>query len=173
MTSVQLRRYEIKPGEMEAFLEAVRAAFVVREQYGFGVAFALIDEERNEFTWAVTHDGDFAAAEAEYYASPERAALPANPADHIDGDAPRHGAGRAALTVELLLAEELGQGAVQLGPRVRGEVVAGHADEGGAEALGERRAGSPAFSSSSPTTSRTGTSTPSIGAGPTAPGART
>jgi len=83
MTSVQLRRYEIKPGEMEHFLEAVRAAFAVREQYGFGVAFALVDEERNEFTWAVTHDGDFAAAEAEYYASPERAALPANPADFI------------------------------------------------------------------------------------------
>jgi len=27
----------------------------------------LIDEERNEFTWAVTHDGDFAAAEVAYY----------------------------------------------------------------------------------------------------------
>jgi hypothetical protein len=81
--SVQLRRYEIKPGEMDQFLDAVRRAFVVREQYGFGVAFALVDEENNEFCWAVTHDGDFAAAEQEYYASPERAALPANPADHI------------------------------------------------------------------------------------------
>ena len=83
MTSVQLRRYEIKPGEMEPFLEAVRGAFVVREHYGFGVAFALVDEERNEFVWATTHDGDFAAAEAEYYASPERATLAVNPADHI------------------------------------------------------------------------------------------
>ena len=84
MTAVQLRRYEIKPGEMDAFLEAVRAAFPVREQYGFTVQFALVDEERNQFCWAVSHDGDFAAAEAEYYASPERAALPANPADHIE-----------------------------------------------------------------------------------------
>jgi antibiotic biosynthesis monooxygenase (ABM) superfamily enzyme len=83
-TSVQLRRYEIKPGAMEQFLEAVRAAFPVREQYGFTVEFALIDEERNQFTWAVSHDGDFAAAEAAYYESPERAALPANPADFID-----------------------------------------------------------------------------------------
>jgi hypothetical protein len=49
MTSVQLRRYEIKPGEM-----------------------------------AVSHEGEFATAEADYYASPERAALPANPADFID-----------------------------------------------------------------------------------------
>jgi hypothetical protein len=84
MTSVQLRRYEIKPGAMEPFLEAVRAAFPVREEYGFGVEFALVDEERNEFTWAVSCDGDFAEAEAAYYASPERAALPANPADFID-----------------------------------------------------------------------------------------
>ena len=68
---------------MDAFLEAIRAAFVVREQYGFGIAFALVDEERNEFVWATTHDGDFAAAEAEYYGSPERAALSVNPADHI------------------------------------------------------------------------------------------
>jgi hypothetical protein len=84
MTAVQLRRYEIKPGEMPAFLEAVRAAFPVREQYGFSVQFALVDEERNQFCWAVSHDGDFAAAEAAYYASPERAALPVNPADFID-----------------------------------------------------------------------------------------
>jgi hypothetical protein len=84
MTSVQLRRYEIKPGEMEHFLEAVRAAFPVREQYGFTIEFALVDEERNQFLWAVSHDGDFAAAEAAYYESPERAALPANPVDFID-----------------------------------------------------------------------------------------
>src|SRR5690349_8228599 len=84
MSSVQLRRYEIKPGEMEQFLEAVRAAFPVREQYGFTVEFALVDEERNQFLWAVSHDGDFAAAEVAYYEPPERAALPANPADFID-----------------------------------------------------------------------------------------
>lgn len=84
MTSVQLRRYEIKPGEMEHFLEAVRAAFPVREAHGFTVRFALVDDERNQFVWAVSHDGDFAAAEAGYYESPERAALPTNPADFID-----------------------------------------------------------------------------------------
>ncbi len=84
MTSVQLRRYEIKPGAMEAFLVVMRTALVVREQYGFGVAFALVDEENNEFVWAATHDGDFAAAEAVYYASPERAALPTQPAEYID-----------------------------------------------------------------------------------------
>ena len=77
MTSVQLRRYEIKPGAMPEFLEAMRPLFAVREQYGFGVAFALVDEENNEFVWAAT-------AEAEYYASPERAALPVHPGTFID-----------------------------------------------------------------------------------------
>jgi hypothetical protein len=33
--------------------------------------------------WAITHDGDFAAAEADYYASPERATVDPNPADNI------------------------------------------------------------------------------------------
>src|SRR5262249_26454610 len=84
MTSVQLRRYEIKPGEMEAFLEAVRAAFPVREQYGFTVEFALVDSERNQFVWAVSHDGDSGAAQKAYCDSPERAARPATPADFID-----------------------------------------------------------------------------------------
>jgi hypothetical protein len=84
MTSVQLRRYEIKPGAMGEFVEAMGPVFAVRERYGFGIAFALVDEENNEFVWAPTHDGDFAAAEAEYYASPERAALPVQPATFID-----------------------------------------------------------------------------------------
>jgi hypothetical protein len=83
MSHVQLRRYEISPGAMDTFLAAWRAATVVRRQYGFEILFAYVDEERNEFVWAVAHDGDFAAAEAKYYAAPERAALPADPRDSI------------------------------------------------------------------------------------------
>ena len=84
MTSVQLRRYEIKPGEMAPFLEAMRARSRCASSTGSTVEFALVDDEHNEFVWAVSHDGDFADAEAAYYASPERAALPTNPADFID-----------------------------------------------------------------------------------------
>ena len=61
MRTVQLRRYEIKPGEMDDFVAAWRGVVPVREQYGFAVAFAVIDREQNEFVWAVTHDGDFAS----------------------------------------------------------------------------------------------------------------
>ena len=83
MGGVQLRRYEMKPGEMDAFVEAWRGAVVVRRQYGFSVVLAVVDEEHNEFVWVVSHDGDFAAAEQAYYASPERAALPVDPGSFI------------------------------------------------------------------------------------------
>ena len=42
-----------------------------------------VNEEANEFVWAIAHDGDFAAAAEQYYASPERAAVPLNPLDNI------------------------------------------------------------------------------------------
>jgi hypothetical protein len=83
MAGTQLRRYEINPGEMDQFLVAWRGIVPIRAQYGFRMEFAYVNAEANEFVWAVTHDGDFAAGEADYYASPERAAADPNPADHI------------------------------------------------------------------------------------------
>lgn len=74
MTTVQLRRYDIAPGEMELFAGWWHSIVEPREKFGFRVLFAFADEDTNEFVWAVAHDGDFAAAEAEYMASPERAA---------------------------------------------------------------------------------------------------
>ena len=83
MSGVQLRRYEIKPGEMDTFLEAWRGVVPVRSQYGFTVVAAFVNVDDNEFTWVVRHDGDFDQAEKDYYAAPERAALPGNPAAHV------------------------------------------------------------------------------------------
>ncbi|MGO9963969.1 MAG: hypothetical protein ACLPUG_11140 [Acidimicrobiales bacterium] len=74
MVTVQLRRYQIHPGEMDAFLEWWPTILPAREQYGFKVLFAYVDESTNQFIWAVSHDGDFDAAEQTYFASPERAA---------------------------------------------------------------------------------------------------
>jgi hypothetical protein len=72
MATVQLRRYELVPGEMEAFLAWFPRIVPVREKYGFKVLFAFADRETNEFTWAVSHDGDFEAAFEVYNVSPER-----------------------------------------------------------------------------------------------------
>ena len=83
MPGTQLRRYEIKPGEMDDFLVAWRGVVAIREQFGFRVVFAYVNEEANEFVWAVAHDGDFDAAAEAYYASPEREAVNPNPVDNI------------------------------------------------------------------------------------------
>jgi heme-degrading monooxygenase HmoA len=72
--AVQLRRYEVVPGEMDGFIEWFPRIVAVREQYGFKVEFAFADRENNEFVWAVSHDGDFDAAFEVFANSPERAA---------------------------------------------------------------------------------------------------
>ena len=75
MSTVQLRRYEIVPGEMDAFLAWFPNIVPVREKYGFKIEFAYADRDKNEFVWAVSHDGDFDAAFALYNDSAERAAV--------------------------------------------------------------------------------------------------
>lgn len=75
MSTVQLRRYELFPELADHFLAWLDEVLVVRERYGFRVEFAYLNRETSEFTWAVSHDGDFDAVEAEYLASPERAVL--------------------------------------------------------------------------------------------------
>jgi hypothetical protein len=73
VTTVQLRRYDIEPGQMDAFVSWWRSIIEPRRVYGFRVEFAYVDEDHSQFVWAVAHDGDFDEAEAKYMASPERA----------------------------------------------------------------------------------------------------
>ncbi|MPY94407.1 MAG: hypothetical protein GEV08_15510 [Acidimicrobiia bacterium] len=75
MATVQLRRYELVPDELDAFVAWFPRIVPVREKYGFRVLFAYLDREQNQFVWAVAHDGDFEAALEVYNASPERAAV--------------------------------------------------------------------------------------------------
>jgi hypothetical protein len=80
MGTIQLRRYSIEPGRMDDFVTWWHSIVGPREKYGFHVLFAYADDEHDQFVWAVEHDGDFDAAEAEYVASPERAeAFASNP----------------------------------------------------------------------------------------------
>jgi len=74
VAKTQLRRYEIEDGQMEAFLVYWHKLIEQRQKFGFRVVFAYVDDTNNDLVWAVEHDGDFAAAEAEYMGSPERAA---------------------------------------------------------------------------------------------------
>jgi quinol monooxygenase YgiN len=83
VAKTQLRRYEIEDGQMEAFLVYWHKLIIEqRQKFGFRVVFAYVDDTNNDLVWAVEHDGDFAAAEAEYMSSPERAATLAE-APHV------------------------------------------------------------------------------------------
>ena len=84
MATVQLRRYQISPGEMDAFVEWWPSIIPVRKQYGFEVLFGFVDESTNQFVWAVSVDGDFDAVEKAYMDSPERAAVFAGVPHRVD-----------------------------------------------------------------------------------------
>jgi hypothetical protein len=82
--TIQLRRYVIHKDQLDSFLAVWSGQLVpLREKYGFRVIGAWVTENRNEFVWLVTHGGDFAAAEKEYYASPERADIRPNPSTFV------------------------------------------------------------------------------------------
>ncbi|SDO99156.1 NIPSNAP protein [Klenkia soli] len=75
--TVQLRRYTVEPGRMAEFVAWFPRIVPVREQFGFRVLEAWVDEANHAFVWSVELDGDearFTEVETTYNASPERAA---------------------------------------------------------------------------------------------------
>jgi hypothetical protein len=82
--TTQVRVYRIRPGALEEFEREWREHVVpLRRRFGFEVLGAWTGVEDNTFVWIIRRDGDFAAADAAYYSSPERAALDPNPARHV------------------------------------------------------------------------------------------
>jgi antibiotic biosynthesis monooxygenase (ABM) superfamily enzyme len=77
--TVQLRRYRIVDGELDAFLGWWRSRLLpARQAFGFVLEHALVVPETDEFVWAVSAEGDtdaFARLDAAWTASPERAAV--------------------------------------------------------------------------------------------------
>jgi hypothetical protein len=85
MTS-QLRIYGMADGAIGEFLALWRDHIVpAREVHGFAVVGAWLVDAGKEFVWIVSHPADdgWEHAEAAYYASPERASLPTDPAQFI------------------------------------------------------------------------------------------
>ncbi|WP_375399543.1 hypothetical protein [uncultured Amnibacterium sp.] len=76
--TVQLRRYQIVPGQLPDFTTWFTEQLVpARVAHGFTVEFAYALPESDEFVWAVSVAGDadeFRAVDERYTASPERAA---------------------------------------------------------------------------------------------------
>jgi hypothetical protein len=82
----QVRTYTLKEGAMDEFVALWRDHIVpAREQYGFQVLGAFKDDADTTFTWIVGHEAPdgWDIADKTYYDSPERAALPRNPADFL------------------------------------------------------------------------------------------
>lgn len=82
----QLRRYVVKDGRLEDFLTAWRDGVrPLREEFGFKVTGAWIDEDGRRFVWLISHDSreSFERAERAYYQSEKRRRLP-DPTEHLD-----------------------------------------------------------------------------------------
>ncbi|MEP6843289.1 MAG: hypothetical protein ABJA11_07190 [Pseudolysinimonas sp.] len=74
--TVQIRRYQLIPGDLPAFLEWWEQTMVpAREAFGYTIEFGLAVPERSEFVWAVSlplaRDA-FVIRDAEWMNSPER-----------------------------------------------------------------------------------------------------
>jgi len=83
----QVRMNRLKAGTSAAFLDAWRAGvYPLRQRFGFTMRGAWIDEDGRTFIWILGYNGPdgFAAADAAYYASPERAALRPDPAQYFE-----------------------------------------------------------------------------------------
>jgi hypothetical protein len=79
----QLRMYRAKEDELDAFVDEWRAYVLpLRRAQGFDVLGPWVAED-GQFVWLVGKD-DLVAADAAYYASPERAAIDPDPARHIE-----------------------------------------------------------------------------------------
>lgn len=75
--TVQLRRYRVADGELDAFVEWWKAWMPrVRAEFGFSIDFAYAIPATSEFIWAVRAPGgvhEFEEREAAYLASDSRA----------------------------------------------------------------------------------------------------
>jgi NIPSNAP len=93
MTGWQLRLYRVEPGRIDDWLREWRDQVrPLREAKGFHVLGPWVGED-DRFVWLIGHD-DFAAADAAYYESPERAQMDPDPA-------------RLLVETETLMLEEL------------------------------------------------------------------
>jgi NIPSNAP protein len=79
----QVRVYRVRKGQLARFVEEWNASVrPLREHFGFRILSAWASEEDDRFAWVLAYDEEdgFAAADARYYGSDERAALDPDPA---------------------------------------------------------------------------------------------
>ena len=78
----QLRMYHVKEGELDTFVRAWHENVApLRRSLGFEILGPWIADD-GQFVWMVGHE-ELEAADAAYYASPERAAMDPDPASYL------------------------------------------------------------------------------------------
>lgn len=78
----QLRMYHVKDGELETFVREWRDNVApLRRSLGFEILGPWVTDD-GQFVWIVGHD-ELEAADAAYYASPERVAMDPDPARNL------------------------------------------------------------------------------------------
>jgi hypothetical protein len=78
----ELRIYRAKPGMLDDFVREWRERVLpLRRAHGFEVIGPWVTDDE-QFVWIIGHE-DLAAADAAYYASPDRAALEPDPARYL------------------------------------------------------------------------------------------
>lgn len=83
----QLREYDVKQGELSAFIKEWRAKiYPLRIKFGFTVVGAWAVRSENKFFWILGWGGpgSLKEADAKYANSPGRKSIDPNPARHID-----------------------------------------------------------------------------------------
>ena len=84
----QLRDYRIAEDSLEQFIDEWRVHLApLRRSIGFRVDGAWAVQGESRFVWLLSHPGDwddFAAADARYFASPQRARIDPDPARLIE-----------------------------------------------------------------------------------------
>jgi hypothetical protein len=80
----QLRLYRVRQGDLDEWVREWREHVLpLRRAHGFEVHGPWLSED-GRFVWIIGH-ADFEAADAAYYASPERRGLDPDPARHLAG----------------------------------------------------------------------------------------
>lgn len=84
--TTQLRTYTVREGMLSEWAGKWRDLVVpLRLEFGFEIGGAWLDEERRQFVWLISYEGEdsFEEANSRYWASAGREAMGLNPFDYL------------------------------------------------------------------------------------------
>jgi hypothetical protein len=89
LRTTQIRTYIVRPERLDEWVTKWRTLVVpLRQQFGFQISGSWVDRERSEHIWVISYEGgdSFEAANARYWASPQRKAMGLDPSQFLLGE---------------------------------------------------------------------------------------